>query len=153
MICSNPTMYKNQTIRNLSELSKFARHIQAQLMPQTMILLTGALGTGKTTLVKKLLKLYGLEEKQVKSPTFSLINVYKTSKYKFYHLDLYRLDSHDQFLLEEIKEILAESNSIVLIEWPENMQLSELFGQAARLIDIKISFSEDDFRKFSHCVN
>lgn len=145
-------MQQTIKVKNLNQLSNLAKKLQKLLIPQTIVLLNGNLGTGKTSLIKKLMSLYGLEEKEVKSPTFSLINIYQTELLKFYHLDLYRLDQHDRFLLEEIKEILAESNSIVLIEWPENMELKELYAFAKRLIEIKINFAEHNFRNFLLCV-
>lgn len=142
-------MRKDLKVKNLAELSQLAGEIQKKIVPRTLVLLDGPLGTGKTAFVKKLMKLYGLKENFVKSPTFSLINVYPTTDLIFYHLDLYRLDEPDLFLIEEIKEMLAEPNSVILIEWPQTIPLEEMAGLVRQLIEIKISFDTENFRNFS----
>lgn len=135
-------------VEDLTQLTKLAKSLKSKLITPSLILLEGSLGTGKTALVKKLLAEYGLSENKVKSPTFSLINLYRQENLTIAHLDLYRLDQHDRFLLEEIKEILQSVNPIVLIEWPEKMNLETLHPLARQIISIKIEFIENNFRKF-----
>ena len=81
--------------------------------------LTGDLGAGKTTLVKALLKKFGVHE-PVTSPTFSYVNTYTTANQKkLHHFDLYRLSNLDEFLHVGFDELLHENNSWSFVEWPE----------------------------------
>lgn len=79
----------------------------------------GALGAGKTTLVKALLKKCGVEQ-TVTSPTFTYVNVYKNNQNQtFYHFDLYRITSLDEFIEQGFNEFLYVPNNWVFIEWPQ----------------------------------
>ena len=97
---------------------------QYQLQPETYSLgiwLEGELGTGKTTLVRGLLKKLGVVER-VKSPTYALIESYKTDKsdvlatLPLVHMDLYRLSEAEELEYIGVPEILDAS--LVLVEWP-----------------------------------
>ncbi len=79
----------------------------------------GPLGVGKTTIIKRLLKMCGIEE-IVTSPTFAYVNTYKNVKSKiFNHFDLYRLDTQNDFLETGFQEYFYENGVLNLIEWPE----------------------------------
>jgi tRNA threonylcarbamoyladenosine biosynthesis protein TsaE len=79
----------------------------------------GPLGAGKTTIIRHLLQKCGIHE-PVTSPTFNYVNVYENSSRElFYHFDLYRLSSIDDFLAAGFNEFLYVENSWTLIEWPE----------------------------------
>ena len=87
-------------------------------LPGTVVTLQGALGAGKTTLVKGIAKGLGVaSEKAVSSPTFVLIHEY-AGREKIYHLDWYRLPR-----VEGADEAMAEecfaSQAVTLVEWPE----------------------------------
>lgn len=140
-------------VKNLSELAKVANWLKKKLKSRTLILLNGSLGSGKTALVKKLLQCFSWPENKVKSPTFSLINRYITDRWTFYHIDLYRLEKHDEFLLEEIREFLADERAVILVEWPEKLNLNSLFGLTGQLIHVKIDFKSNDLRKIEICGN
>ena len=78
-----------------------------------LILLSGELGTGKTTFTKGLGGILGIEEDSIKSPSYTLIREYDG----FMHVDFYRLESPDELLLARIKDW----DGVVVIEWPEIM--------------------------------
>lgn len=104
---------------DLSEVNKVARELIDQLKFDT-ILFYGDLGAGKTTLIKALVKELGSND-TVSSPTFSLINEYKTeTNASIFHLDLYRLKNENEAFDLGIEEIL-ESDSVKLIEWPQKI--------------------------------
>ena len=88
----------------------------------SVLLLTGDLGSGKTTLVQGLAQ--GLEiEDAIVSPTFTIINEYLGARLPLYHLDLYRLNAAevDDLYLESYWSGLETELGIVAIEWAERL--------------------------------
>ena len=95
--------------------------------------LIGDLGTGKTTFVQGFLRSLGIKKK-ITSPTFILMKKIQISKSKFqinskiqnfknvYHIDCYRIRRAKELLKLGLKEILANHQNIVLIEWAEKIQ-------------------------------
>lgn len=84
-----------------------------------IITFTGPLGAGKTTLSQSLLRAQGVTD-PITSPTFTYVNAYKNQRGEtFYHFDLYRIDSLNNFLAQGFEEYLYSPNSWALIEWPE----------------------------------
>lgn len=79
--------------------------------------LKGDLGAGKTCFVKGIASFFGEDEKNVKSPTFSLIEEHGP----WVHSDLYRLAEEDAFLTQELEEHLSAGHTL-FIEWPERLK-------------------------------
>jgi tRNA threonylcarbamoyladenosine biosynthesis protein TsaE len=78
----------------------------------------GNLGAGKTTFIQAICKRLGIEQ-NVSSPTFSIINEYKTKVGEsIYHIDLYRLNDEEEAVRAGVEECLY-SESICFVEWPE----------------------------------
>lgn len=77
--------------------------------------LTGPLGAGKTTFIRKFCQHLGAKE-PIHSPTFSLMHQYPTDNKTIYHLDLYRLNDEDEVYDLGIEEILSLSG-YKFIEW------------------------------------
>lgn len=98
------------------------REIGARLKPPALVLLSGELGAGKTTLTKGIVSALGAaEEDQVTSPTFTLVHKYDNGAV-VYHIDLYRVgDFHDLETLG-LEDFLTE-HAIVIVEWPEKLTL------------------------------
>ena len=130
-----------ELIYKLSEIEKASNFVLKNVNCD-VILITGEVGTGKTTLIKEYCKLIGVEE-IVNSPTYTLINEYQNKRGKIVHMDLYRVKD-----INEINELgLFEylENNIVIIEWPEII---------LKMIDIKyslinITFINEKERKLS----
>jgi len=81
-------------------------------------LFDGEMGSGKTTLIKEIVKRLGAGE-QANSPTFSIVNAYQGQHHIIYHFDLYRLKDYYEALDFGIEEYLDHPNAYVFIEWPD----------------------------------
>lgn len=111
-----------------------------------LFLISGEMGAGKTSLVKAFVKQLKSKD-EASSPTFSIVNEYRTSKGPIYHFDLYRLESIEELLDIGIEEYLY-SDRLCFIEWPE--LLEQLNMESFHKIEIeclhnssrRINFSE-----------
>ena len=113
-----------------------------------IILLEGELGSGKTTFVQFIAKELNIIQK-VLSPTFSIINEYKSeSGMSVYHFDLFRLNSKNELLDLGFNEYL-DSGNLCLIEWPE---ICEEFLKE-RYIKIIFKIDEDLTRNLSVSIH
>jgi tRNA threonylcarbamoyladenosine biosynthesis protein TsaE len=92
--------------------------LAAVIGPGLKIYLSGELGSGKTTLVRGLLRALGYTEK-VKSPTFTLVEVYQLSNLYLYHFDFYRFDRPVEWEDAGFREYF-DGRGVCLVEWPEN---------------------------------
>jgi tRNA threonylcarbamoyladenosine biosynthesis protein TsaE len=81
--------------------------------------LTGELGAGKTQLVKGLARGLGVTAR-VHSPTFTLVNPYGGGRLTLFHLDLYRIESAEQFRAAGLEEFL-QPDGVTVIEWAERL--------------------------------
>lgn len=96
-----------------------SQHVIPLLASKRIFALYGPMGAGKTTLVKEFLRQCGVTQTVV-SPTFGYVNTYYGIYQNiFYHFDLYRLSSIDEFINAGFDELFFLKNSFHLIEWPE----------------------------------
>jgi tRNA threonylcarbamoyladenosine biosynthesis protein TsaE len=98
------------------------RAIGAQLTAPVLILLSGDLGAGKTTLTKGIVSALGAaKEDEVTSPTFTLVHKYSGAN-RVYHVDLYRIGSFHDFETLGLEDVFSEQ-AIVIVEWSEKVTL------------------------------
>ena len=82
-----------------------------------IVTLAGDLGTGKTTLVRGLLRARGIEG-AVKSPTYTLVEHYLISSLYFYHFDFYRFTNQNEWDSAGMSDYFR-SDAVCIVEWPE----------------------------------
>jgi tRNA threonylcarbamoyladenosine biosynthesis protein TsaE len=109
-----------------------------------MILLSGGLGAGKTLFTKGVLYALDFDVREVTSPSFTLVNLYKTDKFDVYHIDLWRIDeSVDAGLAVGLNEIIEDENAITIIEWSERLKN---FSFPEKVFSVNIEGDGDDAR-------
>ena len=105
---------------NLSELTNVAKEILSQSKSK-ILLFYGEMGAGKTTLIKEICSLLDIEDK-ISSPTFSLVNEYKSRQGEsVYHFDFYRIEDEEEAMDIGFEEYI-DSEKWCLIEWPQNIE-------------------------------
>ncbi|HML19279.1 MAG TPA: tRNA (adenosine(37)-N6)-threonylcarbamoyltransferase complex ATPase subunit type 1 TsaE [Candidatus Dependentiae bacterium] len=110
---------QNEYIYSLDQIAEVAGCLQGLMSYCSVFTFTGPLGAGKTTIIRELLGRLGVHD-PVTSPTFTYVNVYSNNEgQRFYHFDLYRINSLDAFCQAGFDEYLFQPNSWTFIEWPE----------------------------------
>src|SRR2546422_439545 len=129
-----------------SETFHLGVRIGDQLLGGEIILLNGPLGAGKTVFVKGIAQALGIDEEEVTSPSFTLVNPHY-GRLLLYHIDLYRLDEGASAAhAVDLDEILTDQNAIVIIEWADRMGRYPLPAGVWR---VSISGDGDDARTIS----
>ena len=98
----------------------FAIEFGALLKKGDVILLKGSIGAGKSFFARALIQSLQTSPENVPSPTFTLVQTYKTKLGEIWHADLYRLKSAEE--IEELGLFDAFDDAIFLVEWPEIME-------------------------------
>jgi tRNA threonylcarbamoyladenosine biosynthesis protein TsaE len=114
------------------ETIAWGREFAGRLRAPVLVLLSGEMGSGKTTLTKGMVAgLHAAQEDEVTSPTFTLLHEYGAAGKKVFHGDLYRIENLQDFETLGMEEVFAEP-AIVILEWPEKFPL-ELGWPVVRL--------------------
>jgi tRNA threonylcarbamoyladenosine biosynthesis protein TsaE len=130
--------------RSREETVRRGREIGERLKPPVLILLSGDLGAGKTTLTKGLSSGLGAaKEDEVTSPTFTLVHKYERGP-RVYHIDLYRIESAQDLDTLGLEEIFDDT-AVVIIEWAEKLKLRTDWP----VLRIKLEHVSDDERRIS----
>jgi len=125
--------------------AELAKNFSKILKKSDIVFLHGEIGVGKTTFIRHLVNSLQvsnhLNQTEVTSPTFNLVNEYDVGVFMIQHYDLYRLTSSDETknigLLENQKEILT------LIEWPEKIN-----NKINNKIDLFFEYGQDMNKRF-----
>ena len=87
----------------------------------SVLFLSGELGAGKTVFTKGLMEGLGYKG-VVKSPTFSIVDIYEINNFTVFHFDLFRIKSPVELLEIGIEEYLEKKESLCIFEWPEKAE-------------------------------
>ena len=129
-------------IEGIDSIADAAKRFLEEIAGNNIVALYGAMGAGKTTLIKAICKALGVEE-SVTSPTFTIVNEYRTSEDEpIYHFDFYRIEKLSEAFDIGFEEFI-ESNNLCLIEWPEKVE-QILPGNTLR---VKIEVTDDGHRR------
>ncbi len=110
------------SIGSLAQIDEVAKTFLEEIGDNRLIAFYAPMGSGKTTFTTAICRVLGVEEDAVSSPTFSIVNEYRTaSGESMYHFDFYRLNR-----IEEALDIgfydYVDSGCLCLMEWPENIE-------------------------------
>jgi len=132
--------------QSAEETTAWGREFAKRLVAPALVLLTGELGTGKTTLTKGIVAGLGVaNEEDVTSPTFTLVHVYGKTK-KVFHADLYRIESFHDFETLGMEDMFTEPG-IAILEWSERFPLEVPWPQ----VRIRLEHLGQDQRRITVC--
>lgn len=118
------------------------REIGASLKPPILVLLSGELGAGKTTLTKGIVTGLGAaREEDVTSPTFTLVHKYQ-GRARVYHVDLYRISGFHDLETLGLEDLFSEE-AVVIVEWPDRLTLRTDWP----ILRIELEHVSDDSRR------
>jgi len=114
--------YMCMIVKNEGEMIELGREIGFGLKSGAILLLSGDLGTGKTTFVRGVARGLGIKE-EVTSPSFVIEKTYTSPEgLVLRHFDLYRLGTDIGIIRETLKEAFADKIGIVIIEWGDEIE-------------------------------
>lgn len=110
-------------IASAEALPEAAKQFAALMGDETVYAFYGEMGAGKTSFIRELCRVLGVEEDLANSPSFSIINEYRsdTTAELIYHFDLYRLESEEEALEIGVEDYF-DSGALCLLEWPERIE-------------------------------
>ena len=116
-----------------AETFSLGEKVGSELSGGEIILLSGALGAGKTMFVKGLANALGVDPEEVTSPSFTLVNPYD-AKLMLYHIDLYRLEEGPTAAhAVDLDELLSDEQAVIVMEWAERLGNYPLAGEVIRI--------------------
>lgn len=129
-------MSQTLKINSLAEIDDAAKEFLKRIGDAKIIALYAPMGAGKTTFTTALCRALGVEEDAVSSPTFSIINEYKTGDGKFlFHFDFYRIDKIAEALDIGYYDYI-DSSCMCIMEWAENIE--EIIPENTLRVNIKV---------------
>jgi tRNA threonylcarbamoyladenosine biosynthesis protein TsaE len=127
--------FKYETLKELEQIA-------AQLLPlfgnKQIVLMSGPMGSGKTTLVNMISKILGVRESS--SPSFAIHQYYQGTNRSIDHLDLFRLENEDELESTGFWDLFSNQEGLIFIEWPEKLQPEQLpWNWSLMKIEIQVS--------------
>ncbi|MBO4566763.1 MAG: tRNA (adenosine(37)-N6)-threonylcarbamoyltransferase complex ATPase subunit type 1 TsaE [Bacteroidales bacterium] len=113
---------KSIIITSLDGLEDAAREFLEAIGDRRLVAFYAPMGAGKTTFITAVCKVLGVREDAVSSPTFAIVNEYRTASGEpLYHFDFYRIERLEEALDIGLYDYL-DSGALCLMEWPENVE-------------------------------
>lgn len=138
-------MLRQINIPSLEAMPAAAQEFLASIEGHSLIAFRAPMGAGKTTFISALCRSLGVDADAVSSPTFAIVNEYRTAKGEsVYHFDFYRIEDEREALDIGLYEYL-DSGCLCLMEWPEN--IADLLPEETLMVSIEVM--EDGSRKLS----
>lgn len=126
------------------ETVEIGRKLAAQIKAPVLLMLSGDLGAGKTTITKGIISGLGAaREEDVTSPTFTLVHVFN-KPVKIYHVDLYRIERFRDLETLGLEDVFADP-AVVIIEWSERFSLRTDWPRIA----VRLEHVEGDARRIT----
>ncbi len=130
--------------RSVGETRAAGRDLARSLRPGSLVRLSGALGAGKTELVRGIAEGLGADPGEVASPTFALVHEYGPAGEppRLVHADLYRLLGTRPVAAEDLG--LAEARArgaVVVVEWPEGLPAEP------DAVDVSVALEDGEARR------
>lgn len=134
---------KTIEIKDLAAIDEAARRFVELMGDNTVFAFYGDMGAGKTTFINALCRQLGVDDEETASPTFALINEYRsdTTAELIYHFDFYRVEDLDEALELGIEDYF-DSGAVCLIEWPEKIAAA----LPADTVTVRVTVNDDDSR-------
>ena len=124
-------------IPSLSEIDAAAEEFLCRLGERTLVAFYAPMGAGKTTFITALCRRLGVRADAVSSPTFAIVNEYRTVSGKAVcHFDFYRITKLEEALDIGLYDYL-DSGALCLMEWPENIE--ELLPEETLKVSIRVA--------------
>jgi tRNA threonylcarbamoyladenosine biosynthesis protein TsaE len=138
------------TCETPEETFSLGENLGESLQGGEVVLLSGGLGAGKTLFTKGVLNALDFDIDEVTSPSFTLINLYKTENFDVYHIDFWRLDENsDVAFAVGLDEIMEDETAIVIIEWSERLKK---IAFPNKIILVEITGDGEDARRITIIV-
>jgi len=133
---------KEELLQSLKETHAYAedflRTLKNKELHATVVGLSGDLGSGKTTFVRSVAQILGVEH-EIASPTFVIAKFYdipNDSRWKqLVHVDAYRIEDPEEIRPLRLTETFADPKNLVIVEWPE--QLGVFFPKDAMMLKLR----------------
>ena len=126
---------------SVADTERIAGELARTLKGGECIALHGDLGAGKTQFTRGLVRALGGDPREVSSPTYVLLHVYKTASLTVYHLDAYRVHGSEDFEQIGFEELL-DQGGVVVVEWAS--RVSELIPRVH--IDVTLEATDETSR-------
>ena len=124
-------------IAGLEDLERAAREFLREIGNRTLIAFYAPMGAGKTTFTTAVCKVLGVQEDAVSSPTFAIVNEYRTAdESPLFHFDFYRIERLEEALDIGLYDYL-DSGFLCLMEWPENIE--DLLPEETLKVTIRVN--------------
>lgn len=118
-------------------MERAAREFLREIGDRTLVAFYAPMGAGKTTFTTAVCKVLGVQEDAVSSPTFAIVNEYRTADGSpLFHFDFYRIERLEEALDIGLYDYL-DSGFLCLMEWPENIE--DLLPEETLKVTIRVN--------------